>query len=165
MISAFTGFFGLGLLGLWVVGLVTNATPWLTWLDMVAALTAGLVAHAVRRVKSAPGESSELFRPVDEHSELSRAANESSELFRAAVPFSLGMALIVYWVIGISTNTSPWLSWWNFAFGFAFAIVGLSGFRLSGFPREGYGAAADYHAGAVAKMGLPDLDQSAGEAA
>ena len=91
--------FAIGLGLLWLAGLRVGATPWLTWLDFVAALLA--LGSAVL-----PADTAALFK---------------------ASPIGIGVGLLVVWIIGVVTGAVPWLAWWTFAFGVAFIIFGLIG--------------------------------------
>jgi hypothetical protein len=86
---------GLGLV--WLAGLRVGATPWLVWLDFVAALLA--LGNA--------------FMPA-----------EAGGLVRAS-PIAIGVALLVLWIVALIVGAVPWLAWWTFAFGVAFVIFGL----------------------------------------
>jgi hypothetical protein len=99
---------GLGLLVLWLVGLNSDATGWLTWLDFLGGLAS--LATAAMPGLSVPGEAGAL--PVRESS-------------RAAVaPLLIGVGLLGLWIAGLIARATPWLTWWNFAFGIAFGLLG-----------------------------------------
>jgi hypothetical protein len=87
-----------GLVILWLVGLNRHATPWLTWLDVVAALCAFAIAAGIAG--------------------RTRGAD-------VGAPVVLAIGLFVLWIIGLSTHASMWLVWWTFAFACAFLFVGV----------------------------------------
>lgn len=89
---------GIGLGLLWLVGLGYQATPWLTWGNLVAALLSlgtGLLPNsAVSALK--------------------------------ASPFTLGGLLVVLWIVGLASGASLWLTWWTFVFGVAYLLFGVA---------------------------------------
>lgn len=90
---------GIGLVALWIAGLVSAVPGWLAWLDMAAAVAAFALAAA--------------YKPKSKH--------------RAWGLASLGLAAAVgaIWLIGLSTSATPWLTWGNFFFACAFLLEGL----------------------------------------
>jgi hypothetical protein len=101
MIRGFSLLLAVGLLILWLAGLTNHATPWLTWLDGLGALCGFAVAAGA---SAAAG----------------RATN-------TAAPIALAVGLGILWIIGLAMHTEIWLTWWTFAFGCAFFIVGIGG--------------------------------------
>ena len=88
-----------GLVILWLAGLSRHATPWLTWLDVVAALCAFAIA-----------------------------ATASANLSRSATvgePIALAVGLGILFVVGLTTHAVRWLTWWTFVFACAFMLLGL----------------------------------------
>jgi hypothetical protein len=88
---------GIGLVVLFMVGLGRNATPWLTWMDGVAALGAFAIAAGALATSTSGG----------------------------GAVIGLGLLLGVLWILGLSTHAVLWLTWWTFAFSCAFLLVGL----------------------------------------
>ena len=87
---------GIGLGILWIVGLTEHATAWMTWLDLIAAvISVGAV----------------LFP-------------ESMLTAMRASPFVLALGLFALWIIGLAAGADRWMSWWNFAFGVVYLILG-----------------------------------------
>lgn len=99
MVRGISVVLGVGLVVLWILGLSQHATGWMTWLDGLAALIAFAIAAGVT-------------------SELSRTA-------AATGPVALAIGLGVLWLIGLGTHAALWLTWWTFAFGVAFLLVGI----------------------------------------
>jgi hypothetical protein len=90
---------GIGLVILFIVGLGRHATPWLTWLDGLAALFAFVLAGA-------------------------GAATVATALGGGGV-FALAIGLGVLWIIGLSTHAVVWLTWFTFAFACGFLLLGM----------------------------------------
>jgi hypothetical protein len=88
-----------GLGALWIIGLGHHATGWLTWLDGLAALGGFAIVLGV--------------------SDLATGA------IKAGGPIALGMALGVFWIIGLATGSTTWLIWSTFAFACAYILVGI----------------------------------------
>jgi hypothetical protein len=99
MVRATSIALGIGLLVLWIVGLSHRATPWLTWMDGVAALAAFGIAGSMM------GGSLGVV---------------------SGGPMGLGIALGVLWIIGLARHDVSWLVWWTFAFGCAFVLLGIA---------------------------------------
>src|SRR5581483_2872922 len=96
-IALFPALIGAGLVALFVVGLAIHATPWLTWLDGVAA---ALVIGAL----------------------ASRSGGRST-MNRGAILAVAAAGLLVLWVVGVTGHATRWLVWWTFG---AFLAVGLA---------------------------------------
>ncbi len=92
---------GLGLVVLWIVALGAHATGWLTWLDLIAALLAFAAAG---------------------FTSLGRAAK--SRGLDLVGPFGLAVGLLILWIVGLATGATLWLTWWTFAFGIGFGLLG-----------------------------------------
>ena len=95
MFRAISFVLGLGLVLLWLAGLSSHASGWLTWLDGLAALIA--IAGAASLV------------------EFNRGGSAGAG--------GLALGLFVLWIIGLATGATLWLSWWTFAFACAFFVV------------------------------------------
>jgi hypothetical protein len=91
---------GVGLIILWLVGLSDHATGWLTWLNGIV----GLVSLAAA-----------LSMPQD-------VSNVSASMG----PYALAVGLFVFWIIGLATGATRWLTWWTFAFGCAYVLAGVA---------------------------------------
>lgn len=90
---------GLALGLLWVVGLSAGAASWLVWLDFVAAVIALLAGLIPQSAASA----------------------------LKGAPFFVGIGLLVLWIIALASAVVPWMTWWTFAFGIAFLLLGIWG--------------------------------------
>jgi hypothetical protein len=103
---------GIGLILLWIAELgspgfggyvpsagTATAARWITWLDLVGAFFAFVIAGV-------------------SYSHARRSA-------RAAGPIALAIGLFVLWIVGLASNVVPWVSWWNFAFACAFLLMGI----------------------------------------
>jgi hypothetical protein len=102
---------GLGLLLMWVVGLVDGSTWWLVWLDGVVAVLSFLVAAAT--------------------------SSSSGPVAASAGPGLLGVALGVLFILGLVANASAWLVWFTLAFaGGELALASLSFVARSVEPRS-----------------------------
>ena len=99
IVVLFPALIGAGLVALFVVGLATHATPWLTWLDGVAA---ALVIGAL----------------------ASRSGGRST-MNRGAILAFAAAALLVLWLVGVTGHATRWLVWWTFG---TFLAVGLAAF-------------------------------------
>ncbi|HVV48805.1 MAG TPA: hypothetical protein VHO06_04025 [Polyangia bacterium] len=95
MFRAISFILGLGLIILWLAGLSSHASLWLTWLDGLGGLVA--IAGAAALV------------------EFGRGGTAGSGL--------LALGLFVLWIVGLATGATLWLSWWTFAFACAFFVV------------------------------------------
>ena len=102
MFRAIAFVLGLGLVLVWLAGLSSHASGWLTWLDGLAALVA--LAGAAALV------------------EFNRGGTAGSGF--------LALGLFVLWIVGLATGATLWLSWWTFAFACAFLV--LAGASMSG---------------------------------
>jgi hypothetical protein len=76
-------------LTLWIVGLATHATPWLTWLHGAGAAAAFAIA-------------------VSAHGKLgvARASLETE---------ALALGLFMLWIAAMATHATPWLRGWTCA--------------------------------------------------
>jgi hypothetical protein len=99
---------GVALAVLFIVGLSSGASPWLVWLDLVCAIASLLVA----------------FVPDSQIGVLT------------ASPYVISAGLIMLWIVGLATMATPWLAWWTFAFGVAYAVLGLSRLAAPEYPRR-----------------------------
>jgi len=81
---------GFSLLLLFVVGVVDDATWWLTWADGVAGVLT-LLLVAVTRPRSSP-------------------------IAASIGPGLLGLALAALFIVGLGTHASAWLVWFTAAF-------------------------------------------------
>jgi hypothetical protein len=102
MVRATSIVLGAGLIALWLIGLGNHATPWLTWVDGLAALCAFGLAAAI----------------------VSERPNTTVSAI-AGPPIFLAVALYVFWIAGLATHATAWLSWWTFVFACAFLVLGL----------------------------------------
>ena len=102
MIRSLSLVLGVGLAVLWIFGVTYDATAWLTWLDLVAALCAFLIAIGV-------------------------GAAATGRSVSAGGALALGLGLGALWIIAVATAAIPWLTWWTFAFACAFILLGLLG--------------------------------------
>jgi hypothetical protein len=91
---------GVGMIVLWLVGLVHHATPWLTWLTAVGAVAAFGIAAGITPDRRG------LALPV-------------------GAPIGLSIALFLLWIVGVSSGATAWMAWCVFAFGVAFTALGL----------------------------------------
>jgi hypothetical protein len=100
MMKSVSAVLGIGLLILTIAGwATTGAVAWLAWLDLVGALCAFWVAYSADETTNA----------------------------RVGGSVALGIGLLVLWIIAQSSmNTPAWQSWWTFAFGCAFVILGIA---------------------------------------
>lgn len=98
---------GIALGILWLAGLSAQANSWLVWLDFAVAALSILTA-------SIPTLMPNTLK---------------------ASPFGFGTALLVLWVVGLSTHASYWMTWWTFGFGVAYLLYGLA----VGWPEERVG--------------------------
>jgi hypothetical protein len=90
-----------GLVLLWVAGLSQQASPWLTWLDLVA----GLIAFG----SAAPFA----------------ASRRAGVLGWSA----LGLGLLVLWIAALARHDSSWLSSWTLVVACAFLMLAGSRWR------------------------------------
>lgn len=103
MIRYFCIVLGIGLVVMWIAGLSTDDSPaWMNWLDLVAGIGAFIIAGAVNEIRA-------------------------SRYHLVIGPVLLASGLILLWIAGLSTNASFAMSWWNFAFGVAFAVLAIFG--------------------------------------
>lgn len=89
---------GIALGILWLAGLSAHASGWLTWLDFAVAVLSIVTAAAPAAVPN---------------------------MLRAS-PFGFGVALLAFWIIGLATRSSYWMTWWTFGFGVAYLLFGLA---------------------------------------
>ena len=90
--------FGVGVALLWIGGLATRSTQWLTWIDFVAAICAlYLAAYGQNRVGGSAGT------------------------------IALGIVLLVVAIVGVAGFADAWLSWGNFGLACLFMVVGAVG--------------------------------------
>ena len=90
---------GIGLLILWLVGLGSpNSTTWLAWWDAIAAVAAFIAAGS---------------------------ANTRQNAVAGAGVVALG--IFVLWIVGLSTNGTPWQNWWTFAFACLMVVSAFAG--------------------------------------
>jgi phosphatidylglycerophosphate synthase len=45
---------------------------------------------------------------------------------RAAGTIALALGLLALWIIGMTEAYPAWVTWWNFAFGFVYLVVGIA---------------------------------------
>lgn len=93
--------FGVGLVAVWIAGLVSNVPQWLAWLDMLGAVAAFAIAAgtpARLRVRQVRG---------------------------GAACVGLAAGLFAVWLLALRGDAPVWLSWWNFGFACAFLLTGL----------------------------------------
>lgn len=102
MVRNVSMFLGAVLLALFVVGVSGEyAASWLVWWDLAAAATAFLLAVFV--------------------------TPENPRSLRVGGPIAMGVALLVLWIVALSTTgVAGWLTWFNFAVGCAFLFTGLA---------------------------------------
>lgn len=104
MLRRISAVLGIGLVILWIVGLGSpEAERWLVWLDGAAALCAFGIAGMAPEV--------------------------STRASRVGSTFALSAGLYALWIIGLATDATRWMCWWNFAFACAFLLTGLSASR------------------------------------
>jgi hypothetical protein len=108
MTRGFTIVLSIGLFILWITGVAGHASPWLTWLDGLAAIIGFAVVLAAGDV--AP----DRLSPVG--------------------PIALGVGLGILWIIGLTTGSNPKLTWWTFGFACAFVLVGIVAHSTKGQP-------------------------------
>jgi hypothetical protein len=99
---------GVGLIVLWLVGLGSSSSNWLTWLDGIVGACSLIVAGVG-------------FGDV--------------RVERAASGWLIGLAisLFILWVVGLVTRTPVWLDWWTFGFACAYLLAGVGiGAQTSG---------------------------------
>lgn len=88
--------FGVGLTLLWIAGLATGSTQWLTWFDFVAAICAFyLAAYGQNRAGGPAGT------------------------------IALAIALLTVGIIGGVGHAAAWLSWATFGLGCLLGLVGI----------------------------------------
>jgi hypothetical protein len=92
--------FGVGLLLLWIGGLATGSTQWLTWFNFFASVAAFYIAAYGRDRAAGPGGTIGL----------------SGTLFVASL-------------MALSSGGTAWLAWATFAIACLTLLVGLSAFR------------------------------------
>lgn len=96
---------GAGLVVLWIVGLNQGATMWLTWLLGIAGLTSIVVAAMLPAHHGREGAKS---------------------------PAALGFVLFAFWILGIATHATSWLTWWTFALGLGYLGIAAVEARQDG---------------------------------
>lgn len=89
---------GIGLGILWIAGLEAGAAPWMSWLDLLAALVSLAVPLAADRLGSAA----------------------------RVPPFALSIGVGVLWIVGLAVGVRSWLAWWNFAFAIGYLVLGFA---------------------------------------
>jgi hypothetical protein len=99
----------IGLAILWVVGLGHHATPWLTWLDGLAAVCGLIIAFY---------------------------ASDDEDLARAPIALAAGLGLL--WIIGLGAHGQRWLAWWTFGFACAYLALGLGAQRHKPFRTQAH---------------------------
>jgi hypothetical protein len=116
MTRAWSSALGIGLLLVWIAGLSYDATPWLTWLDGVAALFSFGIAG--------------YLYPGSYSNNIPTPTSEVLPVNAGLLPTTLGAGLFVLWIVGLATQATLWLSWWTFAFSVAYLVVGLASRRV-----------------------------------
>lgn len=101
MVRAISALLGAGLIVLWLYGLGTPESAWITWLDLFAAVGAFIVAGAVPSNASA------------------------AEHF--GYPMGQGIGLLAIWLVGLLIGAAPSLVWANFAFACAYVVLAFAG--------------------------------------
>ena len=115
MIKSWSIIFGIGLGILWLAGLgAPLATPWLTWLDAVAAFLSFVIAGGI--------------------------SDTSERRVRLGSPVGLSLGLFALWIIGLATGVVAWQAWWNFAFAVAYLILGFASGGVRHVTATGIGA-------------------------
>ncbi len=104
MLRASLSVLALALLLLWVVGVTDGATPWMTWLDGVAAVLTLLLLPVTRESSGPVGV--------------------------AAVPTLIGIGLVVMFAVGLPTHASGWLTWFTGAFGAGYLMYAAFAFAV-----------------------------------
>ena len=104
MLRASLSVLALALLLLWVVGVTDGATPWMTWLDGVAAVLTLLLVPVTRP----------SIGPVG----------------AAVVPSLIGSGLVAMFVVGLATHASGWLTWFTGAFGAGYLLYAAFAFAV-----------------------------------
>jgi len=101
MLRAVSFLLGFGLIGLWAAALATDhRTVWLMWMNFAGAVLAfGVGTIGGRRPALATG----------------------------ATDLLLAAGLLVLWAVGVTGRATAWQSWWTFAFGCAYLLLGLVG--------------------------------------
>ena len=101
MIRGMALILAIGLFVLWIVALGQHATPWLTWLDLLAALFGFAIVVGAGAV--------------------------TGLAFGIGAPMALAIGLFVLWIIALATHADSWLSWWTFGFACAFFFAAIVG--------------------------------------
>lgn len=91
---------GLALVVLWLIGVTSQSTSWLAWLDGLGALFAFSIATAVK-----PGTNDRM----------------------AVSPAILAGGLFMLWAMALVAHATPWLAWWTFVLACAFLMLGIAG--------------------------------------
>lgn len=95
---------GIATLLLWIVGVVDHATIWIVWLDGVAAALTFLLVPVTRDRVGAIGV--------------------------AIGPALIGLGLIALFIVGLVTEASGWITWFNLAFGAGYLMFAAFAFIL-----------------------------------
>jgi hypothetical protein len=99
MIRRVTSTLAWGLLALWLVGVITRATTWVTWLDGMAALGAFMVAGDIGRNTDAASV--------------------------VAGPLMIALGLLVVGVFAATGHAAPWMIVLTFIFTPAFVALAI----------------------------------------
>ena len=83
---------------LWIAGLHNESTTWLTWLDGAVGFLA--LVTAVLCPEEAPA----------------RAV--------LAAPIALGTVIALFWIVGLASHATVWLTWWTLVIALAAFVVG-----------------------------------------
>ncbi len=93
--------FGVGLVALWIAGLVNNVPQWYAWLDMIGAVFAFAIAAGtpsklrVRRVRG------------------------------GGACVGLAVGLFAIWLLALRDGAPAWIAWGNFTLACAFLLTGI----------------------------------------
>lgn len=97
MIRGFSILLAIGFAVLWIIGLATHATAWLTWLDLLAAVLAFAIGVMRGDVRQTSG---------------------------SLIALSIGA--FVLWIIGLVARAEVWLVWCTFAGACGLLIDGIA---------------------------------------
>jgi hypothetical protein len=100
MLRIFPVLLGLGLAALWTVGMSVDGTTWMTWGDGAAAalLFATVGVLPARR----------------------------SSLWAASCLGAIAGGLTAFWLVGLGTGATPFLTWWTFVAGALTALTAIA---------------------------------------